>query len=171
VLRYPNTEQAQREELVLAAFLHAKPAEAEQIRRVLGPSAIKDPYRRGVFQVISAMIRDGRPVDDLTLDWAIAERGLPLQPKGGGATFGERLARVPVTLQEALTAARALQGQHEQASRGPAAGLQQQGRPGTRSVTGTRTQGHPAGSQLAPVLPLRRGGLPPDGPEPGPKPR
>jgi replicative DNA helicase len=166
VLHYPNTDHARREELVLAAFLHVTPAEADDIRRVLGPSAITDPYRREAFQVISAMVRDGRPVDELTLDWAIAERGLPLQPKGGGATFGQRLAHVPVSLPEALTAAHALQGRSMSLAEPP-----QLGTAGTRRGTGARRPGHPAGSQLAPILPLRRGGLPPDGPGPGLRPR
>jgi len=169
VLRYPATEQARREELVLAAFVHMKPADVKDILWVVGPQDIKDPYRRAVLEVIDAMVWDGRPIDELTLDWAIAERGLPLQPKGGGATFGERLARLPVNHQEALTAARALQGQ--QASTKLGATPQQQGVAGTPRVTGNRSPRHPAGSQLPPILKLHRGGLPPDSPDPGPRPR
>jgi replicative DNA helicase len=108
VLRYPATEQGRREELALAALAQLKPADAEELLWILRPEAFKDPYRRAAFEVISGMAGDGWPVDELTLDWAIAERGLALQPKGGGATFGERLARVPVSLQEALTVARQL---------------------------------------------------------------
>jgi replicative DNA helicase len=169
VLRYPVTEQARREELVLAAFAHLTPADAEEVRWVMRPEAITDPYRRAVFEVASDMACDGRPIDELTLDWAIAEHGLPLKPRGGGATFGQRLARSPVSLPEALTAARELQAQQEQAGRGPAAGLQQ--KPGSRSGAGTRSQAHPAGGHLAPVLKLPRSGPGLDGHDHGPLPR
>jgi replicative DNA helicase len=170
-LRHPATEQARREELVLAALAHLKPADAEEIRWVMRPEAITDPYRRAVLEVVSDMACDGRPIDELTLDWAIAERGLPLRPRGGGATIGERLAHMPVSLQEGLMAARELQAQQERAGRGPAAGLQQQGKPGSRRVTGTRTQGHPVDGQLAPILRLRPGGPRMDGHDHGPQPR
>jgi hypothetical protein len=171
VLRYPNTEQARREERALAAFLHLEPAAAQDIVWVLGPgTAITDPYRRAVYQVISDMVRDGKPIDELTLDWAIAERSLPLRPKDGGATFGERLARVQVNRQEAATIAGALRDQQEHPSPTPGT-APQQGKTGTRRGTGVRGQGHPAGSQLAPVLPLHRDRLPPNGQDPGPRPR
>jgi hypothetical protein len=128
VLRYPVTEQARREELVLAAFAHLTPADAQEIPWVIRPEAITDPYRRAVFGIVNDMACDGRPIDELTLDWAIAERGLPLQVRGGGATFGQRLARIPVSLQEALIAARELQAQQEQTNGGRAQNLGNRGR-------------------------------------------
>jgi len=166
--RHPDTDQARREELVLAALMHLNPEEAAEILRALGRPAITDPYRREVLEVLSGMVRNGRPIDELTLDWALTERGLPLRPEHGGATTGERLARIQASLQEALTSARALQGQ--QPSPTPA-GSPEQGTAATRRVTRTRSQGHPAGSQIAPILRLHRGALPPDGPDPGPRPR
>jgi hypothetical protein len=155
--------------VVLAAFLHVTPVDAEDILCVLGSSAITDPYRQAVYDVISGMVRDGRPIDELTLDWAIAERGVTLHPEGGEATYGERLARVHVTLHEALTAARVLQGQRDRAQ--TPAGSPQQQTSASRRVTGTRSQGHPAGSQLAPVVRLHKSRSPLDGPDPGPRPR
>jgi replicative DNA helicase len=166
MLRYPITRQARHEELVLAALVHLNPDDAAEVLQALGRATMTDPYRQEAIEVLTSMARNGRPIDELTLDWAIAQRGLPLQPNDGGATFGQRLARTPVNLPDALTAAQALQGR--QAGTDPAP---QHGVPGIRRVTGARQPGYPASSQRAPILRLHRNGLPPDGPDPGPRPR
>jgi hypothetical protein len=127
--------QARREETALAGLMRQPPELAREITRVLPAEAITDPHRRRVYRVLRSMVRAGRPVDELTLDWELATRDHPLHPPdGAGGTHGQRLAGIRAGHDEALAAARELQGQHERAIRPRLAGPGQATAPETPSA-------------------------------------
>jgi hypothetical protein len=110
-----GAEQARREELVLAALL--KPGRTWVWAMVAGiaAEAFHNPYRRAVFNVLTDMHRDRRPVDSLTVDWELASSGLPIYQGIGAAanglseeTYAKRLARTEVAQDQAIRAAHEL---------------------------------------------------------------
>jgi replicative DNA helicase len=117
-------EQARREEAVLAGFLLQPPGHARQILAILDDRDIGDPYRRAMIRALRDMHASGMAVDELTLDWELAQRGLPLvrQPEEvkGRETYAMRLARhgvdegLPIQAARELAAERTLRSQQAQ---------------------------------------------------------
>jgi hypothetical protein len=107
-----SPQQAQREEAVLAGLLSQRSDHIDQILDVLDERDIGDPYRRAMTRAARDMHTAGMAVDALTLDWELAQRGLPLvrQPEQGqhGETYAMRLARSSVDADGPFQAAREL---------------------------------------------------------------
>jgi hypothetical protein len=126
------------------------------------------------------MHRDRRPVDPLTVDWELANSGLPIyqgtdeEAKGlSEETYSTRLAHMEVAQDQAVNAARELQLQQ-----GHATGLEATLR-GRRSTPGSQGSGRgvrgqappPSAEQTLPLLGLvhRPPGRSTEGPDRGPQ--
>jgi replicative DNA helicase len=107
-----SPEQAQREEAVLAGLLGQPSDRVHRILGIVDDWDIGDPYRRAMIRAVRDMHTAGMTVDPLTLDWELAQRGLPLvrQPEQGqhGETYAMRLARSSVDADGPFQAAREL---------------------------------------------------------------
>jgi hypothetical protein len=123
-----SLQRARREEAVLAGLLRQDPERNADILRALPAGAFANPHRREVYQVASAMYQAGKPVDELTLDWELASRGVPLdagQSPGAardGGTYAMRLARLEIGYQEPATAAEEMAAEYRQSRTGHSAG-------------------------------------------------
>jgi hypothetical protein len=172
--------QARREELVLASLLKPGHMWVWQMVAGMAAKAFRDPYRRAVFTVVMDMHRDRRPVDPLTVDWELANSGLPIyqgtdeEAKGlSEETYSTRLAHMEVAQDQAVNAARELQLQQ-----GHATGLEATLR-GRRSTPGSQGSGRgvrgqappPSAEQTLPLLGLvhRPPGRSTEGPDRGPQ--
>jgi replicative DNA helicase len=104
--------QAQREEAVLAGLLQLPPERQHEILAILDDRHVGDPYRRAMIRAARDMHAAGMATDALTLDWELAQRGLPLvrQPEAGnnGETYAMRLARSGMDDDRPVQAAREL---------------------------------------------------------------
>jgi hypothetical protein len=78
-----GTEQERLEERVLAALIQQH-HDSGQILRTLPPGAFTDLLRRQIFLAIRVLWSSGRPVDELTVDWELANQPtLAGQPAAG----------------------------------------------------------------------------------------
>lgn len=158
------------EEAALASVAGPPGGRAGQIAQMLPPEAFGDYYRPAVYAVACQMHRDGRHVDELTLDWEVARLGLPLRYEPGGQAIGARLARLRSGDQRPIEAARQLQEQYGQA-RGPRAlaPALASGRPGSGMAERARGPGGQPSLRLVQPPPGHELGSPGHGPRPAPR--
>jgi hypothetical protein len=94
----------------------------------LPAEAFTNPHRKEMYHVLTAMNLARRPVDELTLDWELASRGVPLDARQSyGAvrddhTYAMHLARLDCGYQEPIVAAAELAAEYWQARAGHPAG-------------------------------------------------
>ena len=152
--RGANPERVRREEAVLAGLLQQDPQRNLEILRMLSWEAFTNPHRREIYHVLTAMTLTGRPVDELTLDWELASRGIPIDARQSSSatrdeTYAMYLARLDHDYQEPLTAAHELAAEYWQAPTENPAGSAR-----LRAVGG-RQAGRPRGDPSAGRVPGR----------------
>jgi hypothetical protein len=139
-----SPERVRREEAALAGLLHQDPERNADILRILPAEAFTNPHRKEIYQVASAMHLAGKAVDELTLDWELAARGVPLDARqSGGAvrddqTYAMHLARLERGYEEPVTAAHELAAEYRQSRSGHPAGSARRGTPGARQTARAR---------------------------------
>jgi hypothetical protein len=133
-----SPERTRREETVLAGLLQQAPQRNTHILRVLPAEAIAGPHRSQIYQVLSAMHQAGKPVDEVTLDWELASRGVPLDgrqsriPGRDDQTYAMRLARLHPGYEAPATAAAELAAEYGRSWAARPAGSAPRGSPDVR---------------------------------------
>jgi hypothetical protein len=172
--RGASPERVRREEVVLAGLLRQNPERNADIVRILPAEAFGNPHRQEIYQVARAMYLSGKPVDELTLDWELASRGVPLDARQsyvaarGEQTYAMHLARLEFSYQEPITAARELTAEYGQSRSGHPAGsaLRPSGaRPAARTRDSAQEARPPGRPALRLVQPPPQAGPPEHGPQ------
>ena len=110
----PAAEQLRREEQVLSALLQEH-SESGQVLSFLPVSAFTSEYRQEIFQAIRALDTAGKPVDELTVDWELAQRGIT--PADSTAAYVSRLAHADIGTDSPVKDAHALRVRLERRTR------------------------------------------------------
>jgi hypothetical protein len=101
--------------------LRPDPQRNSEILRILSAEAFTSPHRKEMYHVLTAMNLAGRPVDELTVDWELASRGVPLDARQSyravrdDHTYAMHLARLDYGYQEPIAAAAELAAEYRQA--------------------------------------------------------